>query len=1080
MVTSPTEKESAIVVSTPLILTKVLLPKLRSDLLRRPRLVNFIHAHIERKLILISASAGYGKTALLVDYAHDTDLPVCWYSLDPSDNDPRLFLEYLIASIRQRFQDFGQRTSAVLRESAGANLELAVNTLINEIQEQIRDYFVIILDDYQEVEDNLQVNAIVDRMLQYLPENCHIILSTRTLPLHLSLTTLTARQQAAGLGVNDLRFTPAEIQALAQQNYQIMLTDEEAAELAAHSEGWITGILLTTHTMWQGLMQSWIRVQGTGSQVFEYLAGEVFRHQPQDIQDFLLSTAILRELTPSLCDALLEGNTSSAMLNTLESRNLFISRLEGPGTWFRYHPLFREFLVQKLRAESPERYQALHKRAGYLARADGRWDAAIYHFHEAEEPELVAETIEQVAASVYNHGQWRTLTRWMDGLPSSVQDRHPMLKLWRAKISIEMEDLDQALSLLDEACQQFEASGDLSRLATALVERGNVRSLMGDHLGAIADCEAVLKMREKVDAATVAVAHRVIGTSHMRRGEFMAAAQELEESLRLSREMRYRENEGCLYHNLGTTYELIGDIERSISYFQQALQYYEAVDRPWALANTLNSIGVSHYYRGEYDEAQKALEKALAKAREAGYTRIEAYALASLGDLYRDLGRLREATQAYEDGLGIAQQINESFIKVYILTALGDVYRMQGKWQRAQDLLRQALFLATRHDSGYEIGLCKLSLGILYIDLGDISKARQHLEEARALFHQAGAQREWARTELQIAYLHFICEEIHSAMSSLVRVLEVADRISCDQFMLTDGVRLLPLYRYAIRRRIGLTRLCKIRDRIHSLQQGRLIEALHISETPEPHELHLQVFALGPSRVLKDGRLLERSDWGSAVTKELFFFLLEHRQPLRKEQIIDVFWPEVSDERANSNFHSTTYRLRRAIAQEALLYEEGVYWLNPTLEIWYDVEVFQELIAQSRQKEISLEQQERFLEEAIRLYHGDFMGDCYSDWCIPRREALKELYIEALLELGHLRILKGDPDGTDELCEAALRLDNFREDAYVLLMQACALRGDRGGVVRWYRRCQEVLANELDARPLPETTQLYQKLIRQL
>ncbi|MCS7222748.1 MAG: tetratricopeptide repeat protein [Anaerolineae bacterium] len=1079
MTADPAKKESTIVVSTPLILTKVLLPRLRSDLLRRPRLVNFIHAHIERKLILISASAGYGKTALLVDYAHDTDLPVCWYSLDSSDNDPRLFLEYLIASIRQRFHDFGQRTLTMLRESAGANLELAVNTLINEIQEQIRDYFVIILDDYQEVEDNPQVNAIVDRMLQYLPEHCHIILSTRTLPLRLSLTTLTAKQQAAGLGVNDLRFTPAEIQALARQNYQITLTDEEAAELAAHSEGWITGILLTTHTMWQGLVQSWVRVQGTGSQVFEYLADEVFHHQPQDIQDFLLATAILRELTPPLCDALLGTTNSWGMLNMLESRNLFISRLEGPGTWFRYHPLFREFLVQKLRAESPERYRALHQRAGYLARADGRWDAAIYHLNEAGEPEQVAETIEQVAASVYNRGQWRTLTRWMDLLPSSVQDRHPMLKLWRAKIYLEMEDLDQALRLLDEACQQFAAAGDSGHLATALVERGNVRSLMGDHLGAIADCETVLKMSEKVDAATVAVAHRVIGISYMRRGEFKAAAQELEESLRLSREMRYRENEGCLYHNLGTTYELIGDIERSTSYFQQALQYYEAVDRPWALANTLNSIGVSYYYRGEYEEAQKALEKALAKAREAGYTRIEAYALASLGDLYRDLGRLDEATQAYKDGLEIAQQVNESFIKVYILTALGDVYRMQGKRQRAQDLLRQALFLATHHDSGYEIGLCKLSLGTLHTDLGDISKAHQYLEEARELFNQAGAQREWARAELQIAYLHFICQEMQLAMSSLARVLETANRIHCDQFMLTDGVRLLPLYRYAIRRRIGLTRLCKIRDRIQSLQQGRSVGAPHVLEAPEPRELHLQVFALGPSRVFKDGRLLERSDWGSAVTKELFFFLLEQRQPLRKEQIIDVFWPEVSEERANSNFHSTTYRLRRALAQDALLYEDGVYRLNPDLEIWYDVEIFQELIAQAHQEEAS-ERREHFLEEAIRLYHGDFMGECYSDWCIPRRESLRESYIEALLELGRLRILKGDPDGTHELCEAALRLDNFREDAYVLLMQACALRGDRGGIVRWYRRCQEALASELNACPLPETTQLYQRLIKQL
>ncbi len=1063
-------------VPTPLIMTKVLLPKLRPDLLRRPRLVNFIHAHIERKLILISASAGYGKTALLVDYAHDTDLPVCWYTLSPSDNDPRLFLEYLITSIRQRFPDFGSRTLALLRESMGGNLEPTVNTLINEIQEQIRDYFVIILDDYQEVEDNVHVNAIMDRVLQYLPENCHIIISGRTLPRHLSLTTLTAKQQAAGLGVNDLRFTPAEIRALAQQNYRITLTDEQAAELAARSEGWITGILLTTHTMWQGLFQSLIRTQDTGGQVFEYLAGEVFRQQHEEIQHFLLSTAILPELTPSLCDALVETRNSATMLSTLESRNLFISRLEGPEPWFRYHQLFREFLEQKLHTEFPDRYRQLHQRAGYLAQADGRWDAAIYHFNAAEQPDLAAEVIEQVASDIYDHGQWRTLTRWIGTLPQRVQDRHPMLKLWRAKIYAEMEDLDQALRLLDEVCDKFKAANNPDQLARALIERGNVRRLTGDHAGAIADCEAALSMSGQVDTSTISIAHRLIGTCYGQRGELMAAARELEESLRLSRETRDRRNEACLYQDLGTIYEMVGDINRSIGYFQQALRYWEAVDRPWALANTLNSIGVSHYYRGEYDKAQETLKQALDKAREAGYVRIGAYILAGLGDLYRDLERLDEAVQAYREGLEIAQQINEAMINVYILAALGDVYRMKGQRQQAQELLQRALFLAEQHNSGYEIGLCKLGLGILACDEGNKPGASHYLEQARALFESGGAQREMARTELQLAYLHFIGQDMPQTLSHLVHALDIADRIGCDQFMMIDGVRLLPLYSYALRRRIGVTRLRRVRDRIQAICQEQKQAIRHVPVQPGPQELHLQAFALGPSRVFKDGRLLGRSDWGSMVTKEMFFYLLEQRQPLLKEQIIDVFWPEVSEARANSNFHSTTYRLRRAIAPNALLYEDGLYRLNPDLELWYDVEVFQDLIARVGQQDLPLEQQERLLEEAIGMYRGNFMAECYSDWCIPQREALREIYLEALLQLGHIRAAKEDLDEAIELFQAALKLDDIREEIYALLMRMCALKGDRDGVTRWYLRCQEVLRDELGVSPLPETTRLYQQL----
>jgi DNA-binding SARP family transcriptional activator len=306
--------------------------------------------------------------------------------------------------------------------------------------------------------------------------------------------------------------------------------------------------------------------------------------------------------------------------------------------------------------------------------------------------------------------------------------------------------------------------------------------------------------------------------------------------------------------------------------------------------------------------------------------------------------------------------------------------------------------------------------------------------------------------------------------------LEIAERIGCGQFMMIDGDRLLPLYNYALRRRVGITCLRKARDRIQSIRQEQKQAVRHMPLRSEAQELHLQAFALGPSRVMKDGRLLERSDWGSAVTKEMFFYLLEQRQPLLKEQIIDLFWPEVSEERANSNFHSTTYRLRQAIAPNALLYENELYRLNPDLEFWYDVEVFQDLLARANQQGLPLEQQERVLEEAIGIYGGNFMAECYSDWCIPQREALGEIYLKALLQLGQIRALRNDLDEAIELFESALKLDNLREETYTLLMRMYALKGDRNGVTRWYRRCQEVLKKELGVHPLPETTQLYQEL----
>jgi len=1066
------------VASTPLIIAKVLVPRLSPDLLYRPRLVDFLHEHIDRKLILISAAAGYGKTSLLIHYAHATDLPVCWYSLEPSDNAPCLFMEYFIASLRQHFPNIGQRALALLRESSEPALEPAVNLLINEMRDQVHQDVVIILDDYQEVGENPLVNTIVNRLIRYLPDHCHFILASRTLPPLLSLTALSAQRQVAGLGVRELRFTPAEIQALAQRNYHLNLSDEEARALADRSEGWITGILLTTHTLWQGLFQSLARVQGVGGQLFEYLANEVFRGQPEDIQHFLLFTSVLREMSPTLCDALLGIDTSAAMLHRLEARNLFISRLEGPGEWFRYHPLFREFLEQKLRTEFPIRYRQLHRLAGQLHQCERRWDAAIYHYIEAECPNLAAQLVEQIAARMYERGQWCTLTRWIDMLPQQTYDQHPMLKLWRAKVYTELGDLDEALKLLNEAYQGLQEERTFDRRARILVERGNVLRLMGDLTGAIADCQAVLQTSDHVGISTIASAHHVLGACYGLRGEFTESAREFENALYLYRQARDRENEAYVYYDLGVIYQMMGDVSRSLGYLQRALRYWEMADRPWALVSALNSLARNYYYSGRYAEAERIFEEVLYKAREAGYIRVEAHALAGRGDLHRDIGRLDKAIRDYEASLRAAQQIHETRVAVYAMAALGDAYRMQGQWSMAWELLQQALLLAEQHGFRYEVGLCELNLGALSCDTGKLSAARRHLEQAYTLFERGGARRELARAALQLAYLEFISLRKQKALRHLTLALEIVDQTGSDQFLFIDGTRLLPLYRYAVRQKVGLSHLRKVCERLE--QVGRAKVAALPAVRMVSQKMHLLAFALGPSRVVKDGHLLERSVWGSVVTRELFFYLLEHRYPLRKEQIVDTFWVGLDEERANSNFHSTVYRLRRAIAQDVLLYEDGLYRLNPELEIWYDVDMFQELIYQARRPDLSLRERERILEEALDLYQGDFLVEFYSDWCVPQREALRRLCLEAILQLGKIKADGDDLEEAAALFESALELDNYREETYMLLMQVCALRGDRDGVSYWYRRCRDALAEELGVKPSNGTTQFYYELVNGL
>ena len=315
-----------------IIVTKILVPRKRQGIFHRSRLTNFLHDQVERKLILISAAPGCGKTSLLIDFAHNTDLPVCWLALDETDRDTTTLFEYVIASIRQRFPTFGERSQTLLRGMAGAvpDAQSMVTVLVNEIYDTIPEYFVLIIDDYHLAESSQAVQIFFDLFLRYLPENCHILLSSRAMPA-LPLVRLAAYQEVAGLGTADLGFTAQEIQGLFQNQYNLYLPDETAAGLAHESDGWITGILLTAQTFWRGLVENLAHVRGTPEQIFEYLAREVFSQQPAEIRRFLQDSSVLRQLNPDLCDELLGIRNSRDLIEWIEQRNLFLTRLEGQG-----------------------------------------------------------------------------------------------------------------------------------------------------------------------------------------------------------------------------------------------------------------------------------------------------------------------------------------------------------------------------------------------------------------------------------------------------------------------------------------------------------------------------------------------------------------------------------------------------------------------------------------------------------------------------------------------------------------------------------------------------------------------------
>jgi len=235
----------------PVTRTRIIPPRRRGDLLTRNRLLEILSDLLEKKLSIIAAPAGYGKTSLLVDFANSIEYPVCWYTIDSIDRDLYRFLTYFIASIQAKFPEFGHHALASLQNASPENLNIEhlTATIVNDAFETISEHFVIVLDDYHLVNGTPAVEQFISRFIQDVDENCHLIVSSRTLLTLPDFPLMVARSQVGGLSFEELAFQAEEIRNLFQQNFHVALSNQVSEEWYHQTEGWITGLLLSTQML---------------------------------------------------------------------------------------------------------------------------------------------------------------------------------------------------------------------------------------------------------------------------------------------------------------------------------------------------------------------------------------------------------------------------------------------------------------------------------------------------------------------------------------------------------------------------------------------------------------------------------------------------------------------------------------------------------------------------------------------------------------------------------------------------------------------------------------------------------------
>jgi LuxR family transcriptional regulator, maltose regulon positive regulatory protein len=419
--------------SIPILTTKLYIPSPRPKLVRRPRLIERLNESRHRKLTLILAPAGFGKTNLLSEWLEECEHPVAWLSLNEEDSDTSRFLSYFVAALQTITPKLGAALLETLKIAEVSPIDVLLIPLLNEIMALPND-FIFVLDDYHVIHSD-SIDRILQFLLDHMPPQMHLMMTARETP-NLSLSRLRAHNHLTELNVSDLRFSPKETADFLNHTMDLNLSSHEITALEMRTEGWITGLQLAALSMLGQINRSDFIESFRGSHhiVLDYLIEEVLQKQAHDVQIFLLYTSILHRLSASLCEALLGDSAINAqsMLEHMEQANLLIMPLDSKGEWYRYHHLFADVLQNRLVNEYGQEFQKLHIRASQWYEEHNLASDAIYHAFAAQDFERAARIIQEAWTELNQSYDDATLARWIERLPAQLLPIRPILSAYYA------------------------------------------------------------------------------------------------------------------------------------------------------------------------------------------------------------------------------------------------------------------------------------------------------------------------------------------------------------------------------------------------------------------------------------------------------------------------------------------------------------------------------------------------------------------------------------------------------------------------------------------------------------------------
>ena len=685
--------------SETLLATKLYLPTLPPRILRRQSLLDSLASGLsaEKRLILVCAPAGYGKTTLVCEWLQNVS-NVCWISLEKSDSDPRLFFSYLIASLQKTFPEIGEQARELLETHQLPPLQIILSSVLNDFA-SLDAQCILVLDDYHAIHTTA-IHEGVAFLLDHLPPEKRIVITTRSDPA-LPLPRYRSRGQMIEIRADDLRFSAEEVSSYMKEIADISLSDSESAILEGRTEGWIAGLQMVALSLHGKVDKKRfiLSLGGTHRYILDYLLEEVLNNQPAAVQRFLMETAILDRLCAPLCDAVtgLGEAATREILRRLERDNLFIIPLDEERYWYRYHHLFQDLLAMRLKQLLPEKTNAFHRSAARWYQSHGWLSEAVQHHIDGADFERAADLVEGHTVQLFAQGKLDQLVSWINKLPAELSVRRPWLSIYQAWALAFAGKNPEAESLIQIVIQNLEQNERSAEARIKLwAEIYGIRALLSITSG---------NLQEVLDLEDLLI-------------------EEIHPDSLFARNV--------ILWSLGYAWRMQGKLDKAITAFREVLAIGRRLNNVWVMSTGYADLGMVLRLSGRLKEAEGIYRESLEMLHQNGVGGLGYIGRSKsfLANLLCERNQLDEAWQLTNESIDHSQLWNNPNHLAHAYWTQARILYGKGDWVAAEHALKKAGDVAAQPAVVPNLRAVVETFGVrLVLAQGGVSEAQRWAEE---------------------------------------------------------------------------------------------------------------------------------------------------------------------------------------------------------------------------------------------------------------------------------------------------------------------------------------------------------------